>query len=85
MKPLLSAAQFDGTSIPMLAVGLVGVIVTVFWIFFPVVVWGKLNDIIKLLREIRDNTETTANNTRTPGAPAKSESAVKYRIPGVND
>jgi hypothetical protein len=39
---------------PIILLGTVGVLVLLFWIFFPIVVWSKLNEMIKLLREIRD-------------------------------
>lgn len=66
---------------PMIVVGVVLIIVALFWVFLPVVVWGKLNEIIKLLREIRDNTRDTVERLPRQPRPAKSESDVKYRGP----
>jgi hypothetical protein len=58
--------------VPMILVGTVGLLLVIFWLFFPVVVWSKLNEIVKLLREIRDNTEATGTAPRPP-------SSVKYK------
>ena len=65
-------------------IGIVLLALALFWIFFPVVVWGKLNAIIKHLQAIEDATEETARNSRLDGAP-KKESAVKYRVPGPGE
>ena len=56
---LLASTQLERTvqGVPYILLLAVGIIIALFWLFLPVVVWGKLNDIIKLLREIRDNTE----------------------------
>jgi hypothetical protein len=83
---ILAATQLERTiqGVPIILLMAVGAIVALFWIFFPLVVWGKLNVIIKLLSEIRDSADTTARNTRPTGSPPPKESAVKYRIPGLN-
>jgi hypothetical protein len=69
---LLAATQLERTiqGAPMILLMTVGAIVALFWVFLPIVVWGKLNDIIKLLREIRDNTELKSSAGR-PAGPLK--------------
>jgi hypothetical protein len=56
---------------PMILVMAVGALLALFWIFFPIVVAGRLKEIVKLLREIRDNTEAR-------GQSARPASSVKY-------
>ena len=55
----------------------------VLWLFLPWIMLNKMNEMIKHLRNIEAATESTERNTRPPGA-TKAESAVKYRIPGLN-
>ena len=60
----------------MIVLMAVGALVALFWIFLPIVVWSRLNEIVRLLREIRDNTEPR-------GGPSKPSSSVRY--PGAAD
>jgi hypothetical protein len=71
---IFAATQLERTieGVPIILLMTVGVIVALFWVFLPVVVWGKLNEIIRLLREIRDNTD----------GPRRPESSVKYKAGG---
>ena len=47
------------------------VIVIGFWVFFPVLIWSQLRQVIKLLKEIRDNGQATDAKPRV-------ESSVRY-------
>jgi hypothetical protein len=72
MSPQLERT-LEGT--PIILLMAVGTLVALFWIFFPIVVAGRLKEIVKLLREIRDNTEPRGTAVRPP-------SSVKYKAGG---
>lgn len=65
-------------AIPAAAVYGVLLVVALFWLFLPVLVWSQLRQVIKLLREIRDLSAQVADNTRKPGEAARSSSSVRY-------
>lgn len=64
---------------PIILLMVVGALVALFWVFLPVVVWSRLNEIVKLLKEVRDNTGDTVDRLPRPAGGAKPESGVKYR------
>ena len=62
----LASTQLDRAveGLPYLLLGIVGVLLALFWIFFPIVVVSRLSAIVRLLEDIRDNTAATADGAR---------------------
>ena len=77
----MSDSQIAG--IPYVAIDIVLIVLAVFWVFLPVIIWGQLKEIIKLLKELRDRGDDIDRNTRPPGREPDRESAAKYKIPGL--
>ncbi len=56
----------------------------VLWLFFPWIVMSKMSAMTKHLKNIEVAVEAMERNSRPAGA-ARSESSVKYKMPGPND
>lgn len=68
----------DAQFVPGVLIYGVAAVLSVFWLFLPVLIWGKLREVVKVLKEIRAATEAAAENTRRPDQPAKNSSSVRY-------
>jgi predicted PurR-regulated permease PerM len=75
----MSDAQIAGVPIIILLVA--SIVLAGFWILFPIIIWGQLKEIIKLLKEVRDRGDEIEGNTRPPGREKPKESAASYRMP----
>lgn len=57
---------------------------SILWLFLPWIMMSKMNTMIKHLKNIESATEAAERHS-TPAGAARSESSVKYKMPGPND
>ena len=90
MKTILPpsfVAQLGGSEtlvVLTLAAWLIGIVMAVIWFFFPFVVYGKMDRLIKAAARHTELLEKIERNTRPPSAEKTTvASSAAYRIPGL--
>jgi len=68
----------DPQAVPAVLLYSVALVIGAFWLFLPVMIWSKLREVVKLLKEIRDASNATAENTRRPDQAPRASSSVRY-------
>jgi uncharacterized protein YoxC len=64
-------------TLPGFVVAIVLLILSGFWLLFPIIIWQQLKAIAKTLARIESAIEGVERNTRQPGN-GRAESAVRY-------